>query len=67
MLANAEAWAMPMFATLAFTGILDIYFTMNDRQAQWAMNSLSFNSENRTVVGQSGVHTSEKPSQVAHL
>jgi len=49
------------------SGILDIYFTMNDRQAQWAMNSLSFNSENRTVVGQSGVHSSEKPSQVAHF
>ncbi len=46
------------------SSILDIYFTMNDRQAQWAMNSLSFNAENRTVLGQSGVHPSAMPSQV---
>jgi integrase len=41
------------------SAILDIYFTMNDRQAQAAMNSLSFNSEkaeNRTIVGQSTPH-----------
>ena len=34
------------------SAILDMYFTMNDRQAHKAMNSLSFNcekSENRTV------------------
>ena len=37
--------------------ILDMYFIMNDRHAQRAVNSLSFNSENyenRTVPGQSG-------------
>ena len=36
------------------SAILDMYFTMNDRYAQTAMNSLSFNSgkvENRTVLG----------------
>ena len=39
------------------SAILDMYFTMNDRQAQAMMNSLSFNSEkaqNRTILGQSG-------------
>jgi len=39
------------------SAILDLYFTMNDRHAQAAMNSMSFDSEtesiNRTEVGQS--------------
>jgi integrase len=38
------------------SAILDLYFTMNDRHAQAAMNSMSFDSEaerkNRTEVGQ---------------
>jgi len=45
------------------SAILDMYFTMNDRQEQAAMNSLSFNSEkveNRTILGQSTKH-SEMP------
>ena len=45
------------------SAILDMYFTMNDRASQVAMNSLSFNSEergNRTILGQSGAH-SQKP------
>jgi len=46
------------------SGILDIYFTMNDRQAQWAMNSMSFDAENRTVSGQSGVQCPGEPSEV---
>ena len=40
------------------SAILDLYFTMNDRHSQMAMNSLSFsaeNSQNRTEVGQQGV------------
>jgi hypothetical protein len=47
-----------------------MYFTMNDRYAQAAMNSLSFNSgkvENRTVLGQSGAHFCETLPQPAHL
>jgi integrase len=39
------------------SAILDMYFTMNDRQAQAAMNGLKFHSdktENRTIVGHSG-------------
>ena len=46
------------------SAVLDMYFTMNDRQALVAMNSLSFSAEtqNRTVPGQSGV-----PSQKALL
>ena len=42
------------------SAILDMYFTMNDRQAQAAMNGLSFHSdktENRTIVGQSPQHS----------
>jgi site-specific recombinase XerD len=42
------------------SAILDMYFTMNDRQAQAAMNGLSFLSdktENRTIVGQSPQHS----------
>jgi integrase/recombinase XerD len=42
------------------SAILDMYFTMNDRHSQNAMNSLSFSSgenmKNRTVLGQSGQH-----------
>ncbi len=37
------------------SAILDMYFTMDDRQAQVAMNGLSFRSDragNRTIVGQ---------------
>jgi len=45
-------------------GVLDVSFMMNDRQAQPAMNSLSFDSENRTVPGQSGVHFSTLQAQV---
>ena len=51
------------------SAILDMYFTMNDRQARRAMNSLSFNSEkleNRTVIGQSGPHFSQTLSQSTH-
>ena len=48
------------------SAILDMYFTMNDRQAQRAMNSLSFNSENRTVVGQSGAHFRKALPQPTH-
>ncbi len=50
--------------------ILDMYFTMNDRHAQSAMNSMSFNSEkpeNRTVLGQSGGSPQQTRSQVMHL
>ena len=42
------------------SAILDMYFTMNDRHAQAAMNSMSFNgtqTENRTVLGQSGARS----------
>ncbi len=49
--------------------VLDLYFTMNDRQAQAAMNSLSFNSdkaETRTVPGQSGSHSDPALVQVSH-
>jgi site-specific recombinase XerD len=51
------------------SAILDMYFTMNDRHSQNAMNSLSFssseNAENRTVVGQSGRHLRNTLPQVA--
>jgi ABC-type dipeptide/oligopeptide/nickel transport system ATPase subunit len=50
--------------------ILDMYFTMNDRHAQAAMNSLSFDSEqgqSRTVVGQSGGHSEQTLPQVSHV
>jgi site-specific recombinase XerD len=39
------------------SAMLDMYFTMNDRHSQNAMNSLSFSgesAENRTILGQSG-------------
>jgi len=51
------------------SAILDMYFTMNDRQAHIAMNSLSFNSEkpgNRTVLGQSGAHFQQTLPQPTH-
>ena len=51
------------------SAILDMYFTMNDRHAQAAMNSLSFDSEqgqSRTIVGQSGAHPERTPPQVSH-
>ncbi len=41
------------------SAILDIYFTMNDQQAQTAMNSMRFEAEeedSRTKQGQSGTH-----------
>jgi len=50
--------------------VLDLYFTMNDRQAQAAMNSLSFNSEkaeSRTIPRQSGSHSEPPPVQVSHV
>ena len=49
--------------------ILDMYFTMNDKQAHRAMNSLSFNSEkleNRTVLGQSGARFQQTLPQPTH-
>jgi hypothetical protein len=49
--------------------VLDMYFTVNDRQAQAAMNSLSFHSEKaegRTVPGQSGSHSDPALVQVSH-
>ena len=52
------------------SAILDMYFTMNDRQAQVAMNSLSFTIEkveNRTVIGQSGIHFQQTLPQPTHL
>ena len=51
------------------SAILDMYFTMNDRQAQAAMNSLSFTIEkveNRTVPGQSGAHFQQTLPQPIH-
>jgi len=48
------------------SAILDRYFTMNDRHAHIAMNSLSFSSEkpgNKTVIGQSGPHFQKPLSQ----
>lgn len=51
------------------SAILDMYFTMNGRQAHRAMNSLSFNSEkleNRTVIGQSGAHFQQVLPQRTH-
>ncbi len=50
--------------------VLDMYFTMNDRQAQAAMNSLSFHSDkadSRTVPGQSGDHSEPTLVQVSHV
>jgi len=52
------------------SAILDMYFTMNDRHSQAAMNSLSFssseNAESRTVIGQSGRHFRKTLPQVTH-
>jgi len=51
------------------SALLDMYFTMNDKQAQRAMNSLSFNSEkpgNRTAIGQSGRQCRETLPQATH-
>jgi integrase/recombinase XerD len=51
------------------SAILDMYFTMNDRHSQNAMNSLSFSSsekmKNRTVLGQSGHHFLQTLPQAA--
>ena len=49
--------------------ILDMYFTMNDRHAQVAMNNLMFSSnkaENRTETGQSGPHLEKSLPQTTH-
>jgi integrase len=50
------------------SAILDMYFTMNDKHSQTAVNSLSFssseNAENRTVPGQSGGRLRESLPQV---
>ena len=51
------------------SAILDMYFTMNDRHAQAAMNSLSFDSErgpSRTEAGQSGVPSPRTRPQASH-
>ncbi|MFC1677704.1 tyrosine-type recombinase/integrase, partial [Planctomycetota bacterium] len=52
------------------SAILDMYFTMNDRHSQNAMNSLSFssseNAENRTVLGQSGINIPKPVLQTTH-
>ena len=52
------------------SAILDMYFTMNDRHSQNAMNSLSFssseNAENRTVLGQSGINFPKPVLQATH-
>jgi hypothetical protein len=52
------------------SAILDVYFTMNDRHAQAAMNSLSFDSEHgksRTVPRRSGSHSDQTLPQVSHV
>jgi hypothetical protein len=54
----------------SLSDVLDMYFTMNDRQAQAAMNSLSFSSEkaeNRTAPGQSGGQPEQTLPQVSHV
>ena len=57
------------------SAILDMYFTMNDRHAQAAMNSMSSEAEkakkaekaeSRTVIGQSGAHFREALPQPTH-
>ena len=51
------------------SAILDMYFTMNDRHALAAMNSMSFEAgkaESRTVPGQSGAHFQEALPQATH-
>jgi site-specific recombinase XerD len=52
------------------SAILDMYFTMNDRQAQVAMNSMSFEAaeaESRTVPGQSDAHFKTSLPQLTHI
>jgi integrase/recombinase XerD len=51
------------------SAILDMYFTMNDRHAQAAMNSMSFEAEktkSRTVPGQLGAHFRKALPQLIH-
>jgi len=51
------------------SGILDMYFTMNDRHSQMAMNSMSFEAEkteSRTVPEQSDAHSREALPQLTH-
>ena len=51
------------------SAILDMYFTMNDRHALAAMNSMSFESgktESRTVSGQLGSHFRQALPQPTH-
>jgi len=51
------------------SAILDMYFTMNDRHALAAMNSMSFEAEkteSRTVLGQSGAHFRKVLPQPTH-
>jgi site-specific recombinase XerD len=51
------------------SAILDMYFTMNDRHALAAMNSMSFEAEkakDRTVLGQSGPHFQKALPQLTH-
>jgi site-specific recombinase XerD len=51
------------------SAILDMYFTMNDRHALAAMNSMSFEAEkakDRTVLGQSGTHFQKALPQLTH-
>jgi site-specific recombinase XerD len=51
------------------SAILDMYFTMNDRHALAAMNSMSFEAEkteSRTFIGQSGPHFQETLPQPQH-
>jgi site-specific recombinase XerD len=51
------------------SAILDMYFTMNDRHALAAMNSMSFEAEkteSRTFLGQSGLHFQEVLPQPTH-
>jgi hypothetical protein len=46
-----------------------MYFTMNDRHALAAMNSMSFEAEKtkgRTVSGQSGTHFQKALPQLTH-
>jgi len=50
--------------------VLDMYFTMNNRHAQAAMNSMSFEAEkakSRTVLGQSGAHFRQAFPQPTNL
>jgi site-specific recombinase XerD len=52
------------------SAILDMYFTMNDRHALAAMNSMSFEAEKskgRTFLGQSSPHFQEALPQPKHI